>query len=125
MSESQTHTYLKNHTLSGDALLFDLNEQAASVLKEASGQGSHAARTLIKDGPMRVTMVAFQDGGALRQHKAPGPVSIQVLQGEIEIGVGSSAEQLIAGHCLVLGANVEHSVVAHKQSVILLTIAMT
>ena len=125
MSESQTHTYLKDHTLSGDALLFDLNEQAASVLKDARGQGSHAARTLIKDGRMRVTIVAFQDGGALRQHKAPGPVTIQVLQGEIEVGVGTSAEQLTAGRCLVLGANVEHSVVAHKQSVILLTIAMT
>ena len=124
MSESQAHTYIKNHTLSGDALLLDLNEHAASVLKEAGGQGSHAARTLIKDGPMRVTMVGFQDGGALRQHKAAGPVSIQVLQGEVEVGVGSGAAQLTAGHCLVLGANVEHSVVAHKESVILLTIAM-
>ncbi len=125
MSESQTHTYLKDHTLSGDALLLDLNEQAAAVLKEAGGQGSHAARTLIKDGPLRVTMVAFRDGGALRQHKAGGPVSIQVLQGEVEVGVGASAQQLAAGHCLVLGANVEHSLVAHKESVILLTIAMS
>ena len=73
---------------------------------------------------MRVTMVAFQDGGSLRQHKAPGPVSIQLLQGEVEVGVGSSAQQLTAGECLVLGAEVEHSLVAHKPSVILLTIAM-
>src|SRR5687768_7108097 len=50
MSESQTHTYLKDHTLSGDALLLDLKQQGASVLKEAAGQSSHAARTLIKDG---------------------------------------------------------------------------
>ncbi len=124
MSESQTHTYLKDHTLSGDALLLDLKQQGASVLKEAAGQSSHAARTLIKDGPMRVTMVAFQEGGALRQHRAPGPVSIQVLQGEVEVGVGSSAQQLTEGNCLVLGANVEHSLVAHKESVILLTIAL-
>ena len=125
MSESQTHTYLKHHTLSGDALLLDLDQQAEAILKEASGQSSHAARTLIKDGPMRVTMVAFRDGGALRQHKAPGPVSIQVLRGEVEVGVGSGAAQLSTGHCLVLGANIEHSLVAHTESIILLTIAMT
>jgi quercetin dioxygenase-like cupin family protein len=47
-----------------------------------------------------------------------------VLRGEAELAIGSSAQPLNEGQCLVLGANVSHSVVAHKETVLLLTIAM-
>ena len=125
MTESQGHTYLKAHTLSADALLLDLNEQSDVVLEEARTAGaSHAAHTLVKDGPMRVMIVGFEDGGALKDHKAAGPVAIQVLQGEVEVSIGGSAQPLVRGDCLVLGANIEHALVAHEPSVILVTIAM-
>lgn len=125
MTESQGHTYLKGHALSADALLLDLDEQSDAVLEEARTAGAaHAARTLVKDGPLRVTIVGFEDGGALKEHKAGGPVAIQVLQGEVEVATGGSAQPLTRGQCLVLGANIEHSLVAHEPSVILVTIAM-
>ena len=124
MSESQGHTYLKGHTLSADALLLDLNEQSDAVLEEARlASTSHAARTLVKDGALRVTIVGFEDGGVLKEHKAPGPVAIQVLQGEVEVSIGGSAQPLIRGECLVVGPNIEHALVAHEPSVILVTIA--
>ena len=125
MTESQGHAYLKEHTLSADALMLDINEQSAGILEEAGKSNvSRAARTLIKDGPLRITIVGFADGGALKEHKAGGPVAIQVLQGEVEVATGRAAQPLVAGQTLVCGANIEHSVVAHKPSVILLTIAM-
>lgn len=125
MNEPQGHTYLKEHTLRADALLLDLKDQAAKILDEArASDASRAARTLVKDGPLRVTMVGFKEGGALREHKAGGPVAIQVMQGEVEVGVGETAQPLTTGQCLVLGANIEHSLVAHQESVIVLTIAM-
>ena len=126
MSESQGHTYLQEHTLSGDALMLDFNQQSAAILDEARQSNvSRAARTLIKDGPLRITTVGFADGGALKEHKAAGPVAIQVLQGEVEIATDGSGQPLTAGQTLVFGANIEHSVVAHKPSVILVTIAIT
>ena len=124
MSESTGHTYLKQHQLSGDALLFDLNEQAQSVLDEArQGNVGRAARTLIKDGPLRMTIVGLTRDGALREHKTPGPVSIDVLNGEVEVTVGDSTQRLSEHQTLVLGANIEHSLVAPQDAVILLTIA--
>jgi quercetin dioxygenase-like cupin family protein len=125
MTESQGHTYLKAHTLSADALLLDLDEQANAVLEEARSSGaSRAARTLIKDGPLRVTIVGLNDGGALKEHKAGGPVAIQILQGEVEVSTGGSAQPLTRGQCIVLGRDIEHSLVAHGPSVALVTIAM-
>jgi len=125
MTESAGHTYLKEHALSADALMLDFNEQSAGILDEARQSNvSRAARTLIKDGPLRITIVGFADGGALKEHSAGGPVAVQVLQGEVEISTGGKAEPLVAGQSLVFGANIQHSVVAHKPSVVLLTIAM-
>jgi quercetin dioxygenase-like cupin family protein len=124
MTQSQGHTYLKSHALSADALLLDLNDQSDGVLEEARAGTSHAARTLIKEGPLRVTIVGFREGGALKEHKAGGPTAIQVLRGELEVGVADSAQLITRGQCLVLDANVEHSLVAHEESVALLIIAM-
>ena len=65
MSESQGHTYLKGHTLTADALLLDLNEQADAVLEEARlASTSHAARTLVNvHGEARVAYDVFVDKG--------------------------------------------------------------
>jgi quercetin dioxygenase-like cupin family protein len=125
MTESEGHTYIKEHPLSGDALLFDLEEQASSVLSDAKGgTAGRAARTLVKEGPLRMTIVGFEAGGALADHKASGPVSITVLSGSVQITIGERSEQLSQGQALVVGADVTHSLAAPADAVILLTIAM-
>ena len=125
MNQEQGHTYLKEHSLQGDVSLVDLNEQAAAVLAEAKQATSkRAARTLIKEGPLRMTLVAFPAGGALSNHNAGGPVSIHVLSGAITIGVSGNTQALSAGQTLVLRANLQHGLTATADSVVLLTIAM-
>ena len=125
MNQAEGHTYLKHHSLQGDVSLVDLNKQAAEVLAEArQATSKRAARTLIKEGPLRLTLVAFPSGGTLSEHNAGGPVSIHVLTGAVEIGVGGSIQSLPAGQALVLRANQQHSLKATADSVVLLTIAM-
>ena len=125
VSKEAGHAYSREHQLKGDALLFDLSEQATSILAEAGlGSAARAARTLIKDGPLRLTIVGLKAGGSLRDHKAGGPVSIQLLQGEVEVMVGGRSQRLTEKQALVLGADIVHSVSAHADSVILLSIAM-
>lgn len=125
MSENTGHTYVKEHQLSGEALLFDLNEQAGSILAEASAANTrHAARTLVKEGVLRLTIVGFAAGGALKEHKAGGPVSIEVLTGEVEVQVGDRTQSLRERQALVLDAGVTHSLTAAAEAVILLSIGM-
>jgi quercetin dioxygenase-like cupin family protein len=125
MSESEGHAYTKTHQLSGEALLFDLDEQARSVLAEARlASVRRAGRTLAKDGSLRLTLVGFVAGGSLDDHKAGGPVSIQVLTGEVEIKVGGRSEQLREKQTLVLASDVTHSLSATTDAVILLSIPM-
>ena len=125
MSAQTGHSYTKEHQLSGEALLFDLNEQAGLLLAEAREANiRHAGRTLVKEGPLRLTLVGFAAGGSLREHKAGGPVSIEVLIGEVEVKVGDGTQKLSERQTLVLDAKVTHSLTAAGEAVILLTIGM-
>ena len=66
--------------LSGTALHFHLGaghlqEHIDEALLERAGR---SGRTLVKDGPLRVTLVALASGGSLAAHTAAGPITIQV-----------------------------------------------
>ena len=125
MVKTAGHLYSKEHQLNGEALFFDFNEQASLVLAEArEAKVRRAGRTLVKEGPLRLTVIGFAAGGLLKDHKAGGPVSIEVLTGAIEIKVGDRTERLVEKQALVLDANVTHSLLAAKEAVILLSIAM-
>jgi quercetin dioxygenase-like cupin family protein len=125
MSESEGHTYKKEHQLSGEASLIDLSEEGQSLLAEArqAAQG-RAARTVIKEGPLRLTLLALKQGAEVAEHRAGGPVSIQLLEGEVTIGIGQVRHWVTRSKALVLEANVVHSVAAAEDSLILLTIAI-
>jgi len=48
----------------------------------AGSTGGRAARTLVKQGGLRLALVALRKGAVLRLHAVPAPVSIQTLRGE-------------------------------------------
>jgi quercetin dioxygenase-like cupin family protein len=125
MSEAEGHAYLREHQLKGETMLFDWDEEARSVLDEANEAGARrSARTLVKDGPLRLTLVGIKAGASLRDHKAGGPVNIHVLEGDIDVKVGERTERLQKGRSVVLASDVAHSLQAQSDSVLLLTIAM-
>jgi quercetin dioxygenase-like cupin family protein len=126
LSESNGHTYTREHKLQGAALRLNLSEQAADLLAEAkpSAQG-RAARTLVKEGPLRLTLLALTAGNGIDEHRAGGPVSIEVVNdGKVTIEAAGGRYELEGQDALVLDAGVPHSLRASRDSVLLLTIAM-
>lgn len=83
-----------------------------------------AAETLVKDGPLRLVLLALRAGASIAEHRAPGPVSLHVLKGAAVFGVGETQHSVADGGVLVLAANEVHSVLAESDALILLTIAM-
>ncbi|HEX5369542.1 MAG TPA: hypothetical protein VFY10_09030 [Dehalococcoidia bacterium] len=123
MSESG-HEYLKTHQISGDAVLIDVDAEAQAVLDSARGEATgRAARTLVKEGPLRVVLLGLKQGASLREHDADGPVSLHVLKGRVEIAVPQHQETLSEGRALVFASSVAHSVLALSDAVVLITIA--
>jgi quercetin dioxygenase-like cupin family protein len=109
--------------LSGDVLVFDVEEErdraADPSLVDRSGRN---ARTLIKDGPLRLTLVVVAPGGAIPEHQAEGPILVSPVRGEIRFTVDGRDYDLRPGQVLSCGPGVPHSVTSNEGGTFLLTV---
>jgi hypothetical protein len=73
MSESSGHEYLRAHQISGNALPFDIEQESKSILEAArTAEAGHTAKTLVKEGPLRMVILGFAPGTSLHEHRAGG-----------------------------------------------------
>jgi quercetin dioxygenase-like cupin family protein len=110
--------------LSGDVLRFDLGEerghaQDATIL-ERSGRN---ARTLLKEGPLRVTLVVLAPGGEIAEHQASGPITVQPLEGRIRFAIAGEDHDIGPGELLSVAPGVRHRVRSAAGATFLLTVA--
>ncbi len=112
-----------HRSLAGDVLVFDLAEEMRLVSKELTGNRLRSARTLVKDGPLRLTIVGLGAGGSLAEHEAPGSISIHVLDGELELNSGGETRTHRVGELVALDQRVRHAVASAKGAMFLLTLA--
>ena len=111
--------------LSGDVMVFDLGEERERTADETTVQRhGRAARTLLKSGPLRVTLVVLGAGGELAEHSADGPITVQPLDGAIHFDVAGEVHELKPGQVLSAGAGVRHSVRSEHGGAFLLTVGL-
>jgi quercetin dioxygenase-like cupin family protein len=108
--------------LDGAALLFDLGDARREMGALEAGQ--HTARTLLKSGALRVTLITLAAGGALAEHSAPGPIVVQPVEGTLHFSSNDTMHELVPGQLLSVGANVRHAVSSVEGATFLLTVAM-
>ena len=104
--------------------LFDLRELTYALWREPeAGESGRSGVTLVKTPDLRVVLQVLEAGSALAEHRAPGPITVQVLQGVLRFQAGSEVRYLRQGELLALPARQPHSVEAICDSTFLLTIA--
>lgn len=112
--------------MSGDVLVFRLDAERAAVsdqgILERSGRN---ARTLVKQGGLRVTLVTVGAGGAIPEHHAEGPITVQVLTGSVRFRAGGVEHRLQEGALLVLAGGLPHAVTSDHGGSFLLTVHHT
>lgn len=108
--------------VTGSALTFALEDEMR-IVREQLGPVSRIARTLVKNGPLRLTLIGLAPGGVLAPHSTEGPITVQVLEGEIEFEADGQRQALRAGSMVALGARVLHGARSTSGAIILLTIA--
>lgn len=108
--------------LSGEMLSFSLAEEIATLRGQLDAASNRIARTLIKNAPLTVTLVGVKPGGALQEHTATGPITIQVLEGSMELTWHGSRSRLEAGALITLDDGVPHSVSSTEGAIFLLTV---
>jgi quercetin dioxygenase-like cupin family protein len=80
--------------------------------------------TLVKTARLRVVLEVLQAGTQLAEHRAPGPITVQVLEGAIRFHVEDEVFRVREAETLALPAGQPHSVEAVGDAAFLLTIAV-
>jgi quercetin dioxygenase-like cupin family protein len=84
----------------------------------------HRQAGLVHRGPLRLLLFAFDPGGRLPEHRAPGHIVIHCLRGELAVEADAAQHRLRDGEALVLDPGVPHAVEALAESEMLLTVCI-
>ena len=109
-------------TIDGDVLVQHLTQDQLTIDQSLVASHGRSARTLVKEGPMRLTLMAIAPDGKLPAHSTDGPVSIHLLQGAITFTAQGKDYALAAGDVLAIASGVEHSAYSAKGALFLLTV---
>lgn len=112
-----------HRTITGDVLVQHLSSDALQIDQRLLAASGRSGRTLVKEGPLRLTLMGLSAGGVLPPHSTDNPVSIQVLQGDVTFFALDNEYPLAAGDVLIFGAGVEHAARSRSGATILLTVA--
>ena len=103
----------------------DLNAFLNQIKDEKAWQtGDRNSITIYKSDTMRIVLIALHEGAEMKTHTAPGVISVQALQGQINFTAEGKTAELTAGKMIALKTGIPHSVKAVKESVFLLTMAV-
>ena len=104
-----------NHVLSGEAI---------DVLPFDGQLPAEKTLALFKSEDLEVIRVVLLAGKSLPPHKVPGEITIQCIEGKIDVTAEGESHVLSKGQLLFLSGNVVHGVVAIENSSALVTIAL-
>ena len=100
-----------------------LAREIQSVRRELEVTGRRIARTMIRNGSLRVLLVAVPPGGNIHEHRAEGPITIHVLEGCVVLQTDRRSWTVGAGMLLSLEPGVPHSIASGEGGIFILTIA--
>jgi quercetin dioxygenase-like cupin family protein len=119
-------TYQRTQRMAAPVLAFSLERDAEDMArKAAAASAGRAAQTLVKDGPVRLTLVGVKDGTTIQAHTAPGPITIQTIKGTLRVTAGPDVSTLPAGSLVAIEPNLTHDVTAQGDSAFLLTLFLS
>jgi quercetin dioxygenase-like cupin family protein len=108
--------------ITGPVLFHRLSRDELTLDRSLIEQHGRTARTLVKEGALRLTMMGLAAGGVLPEHSAQGPVSIHVLGGDVRFTAAGVEHPLSAGDVLVFASGVRHAARSTSGCIFLLTV---
>ena len=111
-----------HRSITGAVLVQHLDQAARTIDATLLAQHGRSARTLVKEGPLRLTLMALGPGGSLSPHSTQDPISIHVVEGDVTFVALGCEYVLACGDVLVLAPGVEHTAASRHGAVFLLTV---
>ena len=111
-----------DRTIEGDVLVRHLTRDELMIDPLLLARSGRSGRTLVKEGSLRLTIMALTVGGDMPAHSTDGPVTIHVLDGGIVVEALGREYPLGIGELVALAPGVQHSVRSAGGGVFLLTV---
>lgn len=83
-----------------------------------------AIKVMLKTPFAKEIRIAFRKGQEMKEHKAPFPIIVQVLEGTIDFGVENERFLLKRGMMIALEGDIAHDLIAKEDSIVRLSLNM-
>lgn len=124
MAETKKGGAAKLRALEGQVHQFDVPGDMTGLLQRIrANKSKRSASVLVKTGPIRVSVLALDEGGQLEDQSVDGPFTMQYLLGRVRVSVHGRDHRISTGDLLVVEAGVAHGISAEEASVLLVTVA--
>ena len=108
---------LRVRRLAGKRLTFMLRAEDDTLREFAEdSKTGRAGKTLVKEGPLRITLVALKKGTVLPPHHVEGPISMETIRGCLRLTTQNGDMDVPEGNLIALGAGVVHGAKAQEDS---------
>lgn len=108
--------------LAGPNLTFRLADQIAELRADENyARSGRAGRTLVKAGPLRLTLTCLAAGIEVGTHHADMPMTLQPIEGRLRYRVGDEESEIGAGEVLFFGPGHAQDIRALEDTALLLT----
>lgn len=111
-----------HRVLDGDVLVHHLSQDEQTLDADLLSRHGRTGRTIVKEGPLRLTMMAIAADGVLPPHRTDAHVTVHLLQGEATFTARGREYPLNTGDVLILGPGVENEARSTVGGVLLLTV---
>lgn len=111
-----------HRVLAGDVLVHHLTEDERMLDADLLARHGRTARTIVKEGPLRLTVMGLAAGGVVPPHSTDAHVTIHLLDGVVTFTAGGQEHPLSTGDVLVIGPGVEHEARSATGGLFLLTV---
>lgn len=109
--------------LDAPVLNYQLADDIAEVRHdEEYKKYGHSAKVLVKDGELRLVLIAIQAGARVPDYQVSHRVAIEALEGRVDVVTPNRSIPLSAGSLVSLAAEIVHHLEAREDSAVLLTI---
>lgn len=98
--------------------------QVISILPLGAQLPHSSTSAILKATQLEVIRVVLSAGQALRQHHVPGEITLQCLEGAVELQTPSHTAVLRSGDFVHLQAGVPHTLLAQEDASLLLTLCI-
>jgi quercetin dioxygenase-like cupin family protein len=111
-----------NRVLDGDVLVHHLTKDERMLDAGLLARHGRTARTIVKEGSLRLAVMGIAAGGDLPAHSTDAHVTIHLLEGAVTFTAGGNEYPLTVSDVLILAPGVEHGARSATGCVFLLTV---